>query len=178
MFRPFVHTIIVAIALAQGVPMGPQSYDVPEAYKVYSILLETSNQPILIQGRTIPLVVNPKMLRQRCEFGATAADEFVKVNKSEWVLEDKFTSKTPYTMLSPQDIGEMDSFRNIFGRRYYFIFSPVGFNAEKTIALVAIIGANGRFDGKGRIAVLQKTAGVWREVECGKEPFVVILGRK
>jgi hypothetical protein len=49
--------------------------------------------------------------------------------------------------------------------RPHFVLSAVGFNADKTIAAVWIYYDCGGLCGSGRLAVLRKAEGVWKETK-------------
>ncbi len=104
----------------------------------------------------------------------TALDDYVKVNKTSWRLRDSFKLELPYKLVSSEILSsilkkegqELEDTWTEFYKQYpdsggFIELSAVGFNAEKTVAVVS----QGRWCrllcGNGAYHVLQKKEGKW-----------------
>ena len=69
-----------------------------------------------------------------------AIADYKRVNKKQWLLQRQFQIEKPYEIVSSETIGirypESDGLRNLAETTGYIIMSAVGFNREKTLAVV------------------------------------------
>jgi hypothetical protein len=171
---------------ASGQSNEPQIYNDSAAYEVYSAVLS------LPFGGNLPkskiLIIRQDTLRN---FGAyidsdpgtticlrpddeykpivgPAIDEFVRMNKTKWRLQNKFDLKTPYKLVSSEAVLELikkdgwQGFYSAYPDSGAFIdLSAVGFNTDKTIAVVSKGGWCGELCGEGGYYVMQKKLGKW-----------------
>ena len=133
---------------------SPEPYDVPEAYEVYSTLLQ-SEWPWLNREFNLTIVeeTNP---REVCvtatgESKATvgpAISDYIRINQKHWLLRRTFVIDKPYDLVSK------------YAFKSWVEFSAVGFNADKTIAVV-FAGYSSGASGGGAFHVLQKHGNTW-----------------
>jgi hypothetical protein len=174
------------VTSSSGQSNEPQVYNDSAAYEVYSAVLS------LPFGGNLPkskiLIIRQETLRN---FGAyidsdpgnsiclhpdnefkpivgPAIHEFVRMNKKKWRLQDKFDLKTPYKLVSSDQVLELikkdgwQGFYNAYPDSGAFIdLSAVGFNADKTVAVVSKGGWCGELCGEGGFYVMQKKLGKW-----------------
>jgi hypothetical protein len=182
--RQFMLLLFALVAFPQDIPLPrvlQAPYEDAEAYKVYSALLPQSDLPLLIRKDTIGEKSCVSSVRAVDNSAASALDDYEKVNSTSWTLRDKFSLPKLPTLVTTDDLRAMDAEDRKTGRvqpyssqtRPHFILSAVGFNADKTIAVVWIYYACGGLCGKGHLAVLRKADGVWKEAKEGHVCFVV-----
>lgn len=182
--RQFVMLLLAATAFSQDT--GQQQlmsapYEDAEAYKVYSALLPRSDYPLLIRKDTIGEKSCVSSVRAADKSAASALDDYEKVNSTSWTLRDKFTLPKVPRLVSTDDLRAMDAEDRKTGRvepgssqtRPHFILSAVGFNPDKTIAVVWIYYTCGGLCGNGHLAVLRKADGVWKETNEGNACVIV-----
>jgi hypothetical protein len=163
-------------ALGQQQTPPPSPYDVDEAYRVYSVLLprEESYQfadgTLVIQEETVSERLDAKCLSA----GATrkfkdAIIDYEQVNSKQWLLQRLFQSEKPYGLLSSDAIKaafkerSWDSFKSRYpGSGGYITVSAVGFNSDKTLAIVYTGSSCGGLCGSWGFHVLEKINGKWK----------------
>jgi hypothetical protein len=183
--------VICAAALGFGLVISShaasesRSYEVDEAYRVYSVLLPTEESygfatgRIVIQQETvtqfigkISACIDPAVLKDFKE----AAVDFERENDQSMVLEDKFEIEKPHTFIRTTEIKTLfqEPGSNIGGlKRFYskypgsggfIILSAVGFNKDKTQAIAYTGSGCGNLCGMWRYHLLKKIDGKWKEV--------------
>lgn len=179
-------SLILSVLLALASPQlnspvasqaPPRSYDVAEAYEVYSAILpfespwkNANAKWLVIRQPTISyeMCVSPDAPSQQI-IGSAIAD-YLQQNKQPWLLQRKFHIEKPYTLLTANE--ERAAFQSSPGgwEGFYQMYpdsggvielSAVGFNAEKTVAVVYSGHQCGMLCGGGEFKVLQKRAGKW-----------------
>ncbi len=176
----FIGAMLASGTAFQNTPT-PQSldparpYEDAEAYKVYSVLLANSDRPLLIFQETGGDMGCLDSVRAHDKQAASAFDDYVKVNERVWMLQDKFSFKKPHKLVDSADTKamyeEQEKEATRLGYRAgsgYFILSAVGFNADKTIAVVNVYYHCGGMCGDGHLRVLRKTDGIWTETIEGQ----------
>jgi len=170
----------VCAALAQhSAPAEP--YDVDAAYQVYHVLLpqEESSRfakgALVIQKETVsnPIDEGPRacLTPEAAKTFKDAIADYERVNKKQWLLEPRFQIEKPYEIVGSDVIAGLlksGGWRG-FDKRYlgsggYIIVSAVGFNADKTQAIVYSGSLCGSLCGRWSFHLLEKVAGKWREV--------------
>jgi hypothetical protein len=164
-------------------------YDDPEAYEVYSAALPLDSsyrdsKTVLIL-RSIPPkewpIGQPRgAILGDSEFNRTFSpvfDSFEKANQESRSLEHHFSIPKPYSLVSQDEIDAAfqrrlpntvddgwSGFRGAFPEsRGYLILSGVGFNSDRTLALVYVEHMCGGLCGAARYYILQKRKGHWVE---------------
>ena len=186
MLRAFLLSLIVALGFAplqKPVRDAPaEAYRVPEAYEIYSQLLtgsrsqsEARPQKLIILHETVaPADMCLKPEGDSVPVLAPVIADFVGKNNRPWLLQEMFTMPRSYEFVSS---AELDKFFEKgaggwkqFYERYpdsggYLQVSAVGFNAEKTIAVVYTAHGCGGLCGGGGFSVLEKKDGKWQEMK-------------
>jgi hypothetical protein len=172
-------------ASAQNTPLA---YDVPEAYAVYSAIVANEwpirvakAQRLVIQAETIDYPDLPKDEKiclvptndEKSLYDPVIA-EYVAVNKKTWLLQRKFEIGIPYEFISKAEISAIFEKKGMEGwtdlRAKHpdsggiISMSAVGFNADKTIAIVYMGHSCGGLCGGGIYHVLKKVDGKWGEI--------------
>ena len=161
----------------------------PDAYAVYSVVFtpepgekaakprrliiraETSDYPRFSSepdGCLEPDAENEARLRP-------LIDSYRKANKIRSVLQQKFNFPFEYELI-PADLiegfftkkgpgGWADFFKRFPGSGGYVVMSAVGFNPDKTLALVYAGHACGGLCGGGAYHLLKKADGKWTEIK-------------
>jgi hypothetical protein len=95
-----------------------------------------------------------------------ALDDYSKVNAKRWRLQRNFTLPKPYKLVTPDEIKAMfpPNFREGRFGELWLALSAVGFNANKTLAVVYMSHVCTTDDGcaGGDAYVLQKQNGKWK----------------
>jgi hypothetical protein len=155
-----------------------EPYDVADAYQVYSALIpKVSSNPEtntwFIRIDTFPLLRHGSSLDARdrkklkqARGADTALDDYLKVNEKHWLLQRKFTLPRPYKLVTRDEIKAMfpDDFRGGSFGELWLELSAVGFNANKTLAVVymASFCTTQCCCAEGNSYVLQKQNGKWQ----------------
>ena len=185
-----VFLLSICLFVSQSVLFGQADqlplYEDVEAYEVYSAVLSlpevnalSKSKNFVIRHETITnfgtfLNTEPASsicLRPDAESEKTIGPvirDFLKVNKMKRRLQAKFKLEIPYQLISFEKIlfitkaEGWDGFYKKYPDSGGFIdLSAVGFNAEKTIAIVSQGRWCGDLCGAGRYYVLQKKDGKW-----------------
>jgi len=170
-------------------------YEDATAYEVYSAVLSSPEVARLSKSKNF--VIRQETLRN---FGAfldiepaptriclrpdaesakiigTAIEDYVKVNKTKWLLQEKFKLEIPYKLVDSKTIvsiinpfTEKEDWK-AFYKQYpdsggFIDLSAVGFNADKSVAVVSQGRWCGSLCGEGEYYVLQKKDGKWIRLE-------------
>jgi hypothetical protein len=182
MVAKVVLVFVIGGAFLQNKPAeSPMRYIDPAAYEVYSAILprewswraNKGNYPLVITSETI----GENMCLFPAEESKAALDpaiaDYKKVNSKIWVLQPKLRIEKPYQLVPRKAIRGMfsDNKNNswqMFYEKYphsggYIWFSAVGFNADRTIAVVSTGHSCEMLCGGGGFAVLHKEDGNWKE---------------
>ncbi|HWZ81801.1 MAG TPA: hypothetical protein VNW47_04215 [Terriglobales bacterium] len=163
----FVFSLCVVSAKPQdSIPSEP--YNVAEAYKIYSLLLQ--HEP------SYPFGKDTVMIRQEALVASTPclttpaekkfADAVVALNRLQrkrWLLQPRFQIDRPYKLIGPEVIKTLPS-RPESVTASYVEMSTVGFNRDKTRALVFMGKSCGGLCGHWTYHLLEKVQGKWKEV--------------
>jgi hypothetical protein len=177
--------LVVIVAFLSQIAIGQDAaaYNDPEAYAVYSALLEgakakrlviqteTADYPMM-GGRESDNCLAPSKGKENIYAPIIAA--YRTVNKQKWQLQRKFEIKTPYE-LAPNTIidgffkkgvegGWKEFYKQYPNSDGFTQLSAVGFNADKTIAIVYLSNSCGGLCGFGTYHVLHKKDGKWTEI--------------
>jgi hypothetical protein len=98
----------------------------------------------------------------------SAISEHVKLNEKPWLLRPRFVIKQPYKLIGPGE-PENGNWKKFY-KRYpnsggIFALSAVGFNADKTVAIVYMGHHCGGLCGGGGYHILQKRSGKWEPLK-------------
>jgi len=154
-------------------------YDVAEAYQVYSALLpreesaEFAKGTLVIQQETEARQEPPEpcLTPDAAAKFKDAVVDYKQVNSKPWLLQRQFQIEKPYELVNSDTIkvlfkqGDWDGFY----RRYpdsggYLSLSAVGFNPERSRAIVYTGSACGNLCGRWAWHLMEKIDGKWQEV--------------
>jgi len=180
----FVTVLLLAsVLVSQTSSPKLEPYEVAEAYEVYAAVI--SSQFPYTDSKTSRLMIRAEIRAsqatsvQMClapdesseEIIGSAIADYVQQNRQGRLLQRKFNLEKPYTLfvedektppiqVSPADPQEFHPVYPEFGG--LIELSAVGFNADKTIAVVYYQQLCGTLCGQGEFHVLQKKAGKWQ----------------
>lgn len=155
-------------------------YDDAAAYEVYAAILPTEWPARVAKAKTLVILSATKSYKmclvpekESEELIGTAISDYVKLNEKTWLLQQaSFKLGTPPKLISSEEL------KSIFDRGKWASFyrqyedsdglielSAVGFNSDKTVAVVYMGHSCGALCGGGRFHVLQKKEGKWAPLE-------------
>ena len=176
--RSLVAACLCWSAIAAGqTSAAAKTYDVKDAYQIYSLLLSHeelfnfAKGPLIIQAETEESkgdLSEPCVTPEAASRFKDAIADYKRVNKKQWLLQRQFQIEKPYGIVSSETIGirypESDGLRNLAETTGYIIMSAVGFNREKTLAVVYYGSFCGSLCGSWRFHPIAKIDGNWKEV--------------
>jgi hypothetical protein len=156
------------------------AYDDAEAYEVYSAILPSEWQVRGAKSKTLVILSATKAYKmclipekESEELVGPAIADYVKLNEKTWLLQEQNFKLTP-----PPKLISSEELKSIFERSKWPGFyrkyedsdglielSAVGFNADKTVAVVYMGHSCGTQCGGGRFHVMQKKEGKWTQLE-------------
>jgi len=182
--------IVLTLILLSSTVVGQtasKTYDDPEAYAVFSSILEkewpvraAKARRLVIQAETTDY---PDFGFERCLAPAKGEEQiyepviaaYREVNKKTWLLQRKFSAQVPYELVPKAWIAEIFAKKGIEGWKDFYSkypdsggsisMSAVGFNKDKTLAIVYMGHSCGGLCGGGAYHILRKTDGKWSEVD-------------
>jgi hypothetical protein len=154
----------------------PQPYEDTEAYQVYSAIIPpgwlvriAKAKTLVIQAETDPglrMCLEPDAESKKII--GTAIADYLKVNKKTWLIQKNIKLEMPYQIIDNEKVnsifknGSWNNFNNQYpDAKGYITLSAVGFNSEKTVAVVYSGWGCGIRCGGGEYHVLQKKDGKW-----------------
>jgi len=150
-----------------------------DAYDVYSTVLP-SEWPIKVARAKELIILNETRMYQMClrpDAGSDARIEpaitnYSKLNEKPWLLYPKLVMGIPYRLISTEQLvnaiaeAQWDRFyRQYPDSKGWIELSAVGFNPDKTVAVVYVGHHCGPLCGGGRFHVLEKKEGKWVPLE-------------
>ena len=171
----------VVTAISQE-PSAAQPYESPDAYKIYSLLLPHeesygfANGGLIIQQETeaeYPPVEGACLSSDVAKRFKDAISDYRRVRETTWLLQRRFEIEKPYEIVTRDRIAlVLKSERDLNIERYpssggYIFMSAVGFNKNKTLAIVFAGSRCGGLCGSARFHFLQKVGEKWKEVPVG-----------
>jgi hypothetical protein len=172
-------------SFAQNSPVAEPYVD-DDAYRVFSAVLSrpNSNVPantLIIQQETVPHLQDPPAPfadgPEACVFPDVslkfkdAIADYNRVNQKPWLLQRKFQIDHPYELVTSGTLralfsdGRWDGFYKRFpASDGIFSVSAVGFNREKTLAILYGGTACGDLCGSWSFHLLEKVDGKWGAV--------------
>ena len=179
MLRPLLISLLVALLLPQATSPKKDEPAEPyvdlDAYDVYAAILPSEwplsvahARSLVIGGETTgyKMCLVPDM-ESEALVGAAISD-YVKKNEKSWTLQPLLSLDVPYLLITA------DEFKSVAQRGAWKTFneqhpntggvialSAVGFNADKTVAVVYMEHSCGGDCGGGGFHVLQKKDGKW-----------------
>ena len=180
--------VAVLLLMACFLPQNPvvtkdeptTPYDDAEAYEVYSAILPSEWQARAAKSKTL-VILNATKAYKMClipekeseELIGPAIADYVRLNEKPWLLQQQNFKQTP-----PPKLVSSEELKSLFERSKWAAFyrkyedsdglielSAVGFNADKTVAVVYMGHSCGVLCGGGRFHVMQKKDGKWVQLE-------------
>lgn len=162
-------------ALAQS-PADAKPYDVAEAYKIYSLLLPheesygLAKDTLMVQENTVAEDVSGACLTHAdANRFRDAIAGYNRVYRKKWLLQRHLQVEKPYRIVSSEALSALPDHPQ--SAVSYVRMSPVGFNREKTQAIVYVESSCGGLCGSWRFHLLEKVDGNWHAV-----PVVTCIG--
>jgi len=171
------------LSLGTSVAKGTsrKSYEIDEAYQIYSLLLPQEESfgfakgPMIIQKETVSVSLDlacfdPKAASKFKD----ALAEYSRIRERVSLLQRKFQIEKRYELVSADTINlffkerGVDGWQHFYGRYPdsggFMIVSPVGFNKAKTLAVLYTGSECGMVCGEWRFHLLEKVNNKWNEV--------------
>jgi hypothetical protein len=149
-----------------------------EEYNVYSVLINTRYlderiKLIVIEENTTKSTaeVSDELIKQNMpELQQETVDDFKTANEQSYLLQREFNLPVNYVLISQEELNGIfgggrgwDNFYNKYSdSQGIMTFSRVGFNAERSQALVCVGNQYHFLAGAGYIVLLVKEDGIWR----------------
>lgn len=199
MRKLFLPSILIVL-LFQNIILGQADqlpiYKDADAYEVYSAILsfpdstESSKlKNFVIRRETLKnfgALIDSETISQTrtclrpdadsAKIIGTAIDDYIKVNQTKWLLQEKLRLEIPYKLVDSKTIisiinplTEKENWKE-FHKQYpnsggFIDLSAVGFNTDKSVAVVSKGVWCGRLCGEGDYYILQKKDGNWIPLE-------------
>src|SRR5262245_17984849 len=150
-------------------------YEDADAYEVYSAILP-SEWPWRVENAKTLAIHSATMVYGMClrpepesqEVIGQAISEYVRLNEKTWLLQRRFNIEKPYELIASDELNRMSGFEGWeqFYKQHpnsggYIDLSAVGFNGDKTVAVVYMGHHCGGLCGGGGFHVLRKKDGKW-----------------
>jgi hypothetical protein len=159
-------------------PSLAKRYESPDAYKIYSLLLPHEESygfakgTVIIQEetRSDATVEGACLSSDVANRFKDAISDYRRVAKSKWLLQRQFDIGKPYEIVSKDNIAlvlknEWDQHYDRYPRSGGYIFmSAVGFNKDRTLAIVYTGSFCGGLCGREQFHLLEKIHDHWKEV--------------
>jgi hypothetical protein len=163
-----VPVLSIVTSLAQQSSTA-QPYDNADAYQIYSLLLPHeesygfAEDALMIQENTVAQDISGACLTSAdANKFKSAIAGYNRADKRKWLLQRQFQIAKPYRIVGAKVISALPDHPQ--GAVSYVSLSPVGFNREKTQAIVFVRSSCGGLCGSWRSHFLEKVHGKWNEV--------------
>ncbi|MFZ0864789.1 MAG: hypothetical protein WCA27_07555 [Candidatus Sulfotelmatobacter sp.] len=168
--------IVPALGIVTAMPQEPsaaQPYEEPDAYQIYSLLLPQEESygfakgTLIIQEETVAseAVVAACLDPEGARRFKYAASDYERARTKKRLLQRQFKIDKPYEIVDSKTIARFEASDQPRPKSGGHIFmSPVGFNREKTLAVVYTGSICGGLCGRSKFHLLEKVHGQWREV--------------
>jgi hypothetical protein len=192
MLKKALLLLVFSSLFSQSAPVRPaetpKPYDDGEAYEIYSAIIPSEWPSSVAKAKTLvirretrgyQMCLNPEGESQGRL--APAISDYVKRNEKPMLLQNSFSLDLPYHLLTADElktIFDAGSWKEFY-KQYpdsggVIELSAVGFNKDKTVAVVYMGHSCGGLCGGGGFHVLQKKDGkwvplAWKGMSCGWE---------
>jgi hypothetical protein len=145
-------------------------YESADAYQIYSLLLPHEESygfakgTLMIREETVsqPSSVGKDLTPESWNKFKDAIASFNRVQKKRWLLQRHFQIEKSYKLVSSDVIKTLPDQPQSAAALVFM--SAIGFNREKTRAIVYMGSQCGGLCGSARFHLLEKAHGRWREV--------------
>jgi hypothetical protein len=156
---PLISSLLLYQSSAVSTDNQPKPYEDAEAYEVYSAILRpwqvVKAKSLVIRSETKGYKMCLRPDGESEKIIGQAISQYVKLNEKNWLLKRGLRIKKPY------ELAPFDKLRSALNSRGWIELSAVGFNADKTVAVVYMGHHCGGLCGGGGFHVLQKKGGKW-----------------
>lgn len=158
---------------------APAAYENADAYEIFSAILPTE-WPLRVAHAKRLVIRRETQTYQMClrpdaewaETVGSAISDYLKVNEKPWLLQPKLSIETPYEFMTTaefkttMDHGGWEGFYSQHPKSGGLIeLSAVGFNRDKTVAVVYMAHWCGSLCAGGSFHVLEKKDGKWTRMD-------------
>lgn len=165
-----------------------KSYDDPEAYAVYAALLSSPNSAkkavdlAVMAQRTLVFDNCYEPDNQWREKLSPVVENYKQINQTRWDLVDNsihflhklISADEMHALFSKGPDHGWKKFHRQYPRKALLSVSAVGFNPDRTLAMVATESDCGSLCGSGGISFLRKVDGDWQEFEPSGTTCIVM----
>lgn len=158
---------------------APAAYEDADAYEIFSTILPTEWPLRVAHAKRLVIRSETKAyemcLRPETEWEekvGPAISDYLRLNKKPWLLQPRLSSEAPYEFMTADefkttlDHGGWDGFYIQHPKSGGLIeLSAVGFNHDKTVAVVYMGHSCGMLCGGGAFHVLEKKDGKWTDMD-------------
>jgi hypothetical protein len=173
----FVSVLWISTTVAQNSTVA-KPYESVDAYQIYSLLLPQeesygfAKSTLVIQEETASnaAVEGACLSAEVANRFKGAISDYRRSQTKNWHLQRQFQIEKPYEIVDKATIGPLlkggwDRYHDQYPRSGGYIFmSAVGFNKNKTLAIVYTGSICGGLCGRAQFHLLEKTQGHWKEV--------------
>jgi hypothetical protein len=174
--------LISSLALSQDTAVKtdnpPKPYEDAEAYEVYSAIIPTGS-PWQVQNAKSLVIRRESKGYKMClrpegeseKIIGQAIKEYVKLSGKTWLIQQRLNIEKPYELIAYDELKpalKQAGWENFYKQYpnsggYWIELSAVGFNADKTVAVVYMEHRRSGFGlgSGGKFHVLQKQDGKW-----------------
>ncbi|HMG32399.1 MAG TPA: hypothetical protein VKM94_00570 [Blastocatellia bacterium] len=151
------------------------SYEDSDAYEVYAAILPSEwtlrvahAKRLVFTQETRPYEMCLRPAEGEQSLYESAIADYISVNKTKWRLGNHFIIEQPYEIVSRDSLTSLawkDFYRKYPESGGWIELSAVGFNPEKTVAVVYVGHHCGNLCAGGHFQVLLKKNGKWAPIE-------------
>jgi hypothetical protein len=185
---PLISSLLLYQSSAVSTDNQPKPYEDAEAYEVYGAILPTelpyqvaNAKSLVIQSETegYKMCLRPEAESEKII--GQAISQYVKLNEKTWLLKRGLSIEKAYELVPYDELRsalKQSGWENFY-KQYpnsggWIELSAIGFNADKTVAVVYMGHHRWSLSGGGRFHVLQKKDGKWAPLKlkgarCGWE---------
>src|SRR5262245_29310830 len=172
---PMISSLLLYQSSAVSTDNQPRPYEDAEAYEVYSTILPTEwpwqvakAKSLVIRSETkgYKMCLSPDEESEKII--GQAISQYVKLNEKTWLLKRGLNIEKPYELVPYEELSSAlkQGWWENFYKQYpnsggWIELSAIGFNADKTVAVVYMGHLCGGLCGGGGFHVLQKKDGKW-----------------
>jgi len=177
--RNFAWMVLLAARALADTATPDETKRADEARRVYAavILTELREGGVVIVDVAKPVVARgPAELGKRLGMDKSTVADYAR-QKEQPIAHKGILLLRPLNWINPQAVDEIfkgerwKEFARRFGESTLVTFSPVGFNAARDEALVAVDFSGGELSGYGEWIRLVKRGGIWR-IEKREERWI------
>jgi hypothetical protein len=174
-------SLILPLFLYQGAGSnkgGATLYKDQQAYEIYSAILQSESwwrdthaKTLIIQTETKSFEMCLRPDKESEEKFGPAISDYVRLNAKPSLLQREIDMEIPYQLIMADQLntnsntGWAEFYRRYPDSKGWIELSAVGFNNDKTVAVVYMGHHCGPLCGRGGFHVLEKKAGRWVELK-------------